>query len=58
MTTTILEKHEVENIGFLARPGTKQFLDQYRADIGARSISDALRSMIQEKANEYEKANW
>ena len=49
---------KAENIAFSARPGTKQFLDQYRADTGARSISEVLRALIHEKAVEYELANW
>lgn len=58
MTTSSLEKPSVETIGFTARPGTKEFLEQYRADTGQRSISDVLRSLIAEKALEYERANW
>ena len=48
---------KAENIAFSARPGTKKFLDQYRAEIGARSISEVLRAFIHEKAVEYELAN-
>ena len=50
---------KAETIAFSARPGTKQFLDQYRADTGARSIAEVLRALVDEKAVEYEKAqNW
>ncbi len=49
----------VETIAFSARPGTKEFLNQYRADIGARSISEVMRTLIDEKALDYEKCmNW
>jgi len=48
---------KAENIAFSARPGTKKFLDQYRADSGARSISEVLRAFIHEKAVAYELAN-
>lgn len=58
MTVSSPTKAVVESIAFSARPGTKDFLDQYRADIGARSIAEALRQMIDEKAVEYERTNW
>ena len=58
MTVSSPTKAVAETIAFSARPGTKDFLEQYRADIGARSIADALRQMIDEKAIAYERSNW